>query len=118
MLTGGAISWSARRQSVVAQPTAEAEYKLFSEYPTKFHLGIDTKAALALATNLTYNRKTRHIELHWHCVCKEAEKGAVNLVKVGGTENSADLLTKALPQRHVATFSAMIGMVAATKLGT
>ncbi|OWZ09437.1 LOW QUALITY PROTEIN: Integrase, catalytic core protein [Phytophthora megakarya] len=112
MLAGGAISWAARRQSVVAQSTAEAEYvasceatmdgkgilnilwELFPEYPTEFHLGIDNKAALALATNPTYNRKTRHIELRWHFVREEAEKGVVNLFKVAGTENSTSFEKK------------------------
>ncbi|OWZ00005.1 hypothetical protein PHMEG_00028897 [Phytophthora megakarya] len=97
MLAGGTISWAATRQSVAAQSTAEAEYvafceatmdgkgsfnnlwELFPKYPTKFHLGIDNKTALAFATNPTYNRKTRHIELRWYFVREEAEKKELSI---------------------------------------
>jgi hypothetical protein len=84
MVAGGPVAWAARRQSVVAQSTTEAEYVAFceacmegksllnvlteaiSEQLVEFTLGVDNQAAIALASNTTYSRKTRHIELRFH----------------------------------------------------
>lgn len=83
---GGAISWMSKRQSITAQSTAEAEYVASCEESMEARaqsnilteilpkqacvpvIGIDNSAALVMATNPTYSRRTRHIELRWHYV--------------------------------------------------
>ena len=85
-LPGGAISWASRRQTIVAQSTAEAEYvaaceacmegqglrnvliQVFPEMETNISMGIDNQAAFVMTTNPTYSRRTRHIEFRWHYV--------------------------------------------------
>ncbi|OWZ02497.1 Copia type Polyprotein [Phytophthora megakarya] len=42
-------------------------------------LGSDNQEALIMATNPTYSRRTRHIELRWHFVREQVEKGAIHL---------------------------------------
>ncbi|OWY93345.1 Copia type Polyprotein, partial [Phytophthora megakarya] len=105
----------ARRQSVVAQSTEEAEYvasceacmdgreiaNILMEVLPKgidvcFNLGVDSQSALALATSPTYSRKTRHIELRYHFVRDQVVKGQVVLWKMSGDDNPADMLTKPL----------------------
>ncbi|KAE8968944.1 hypothetical protein PR003_g28871 [Phytophthora rubi] len=79
MVERGPVAWAARQQSVVAQSTAEAEYvalcevclegksllsiltEAVPEQQVEPTLGVDNQAAIALASNPTYNRKTRHI---------------------------------------------------------
>lgn len=113
-LAGGAISWMSRRQTIVALSTAEAEYvaaceatmeaiaesnilqEIVMTKDVKLRLGIDNQAALVMATNPSYSRQTRHIELRWHYVRAQVEKGMIELYKVKGAENPADTFTKPL----------------------
>uniref|UniRef100_A0AAV1THA1 Reverse transcriptase Ty1/copia-type domain-containing protein n=1 Tax=Peronospora matthiolae TaxID=2874970 RepID=A0AAV1THA1_9STRA len=129
-LAGGAISWASRRQSIVAQSTAEAEYvaaceacmegrgliqvliEIFPRLVSKFRLGIDNKAAFVMATNPTYSRRTRHIELRWHYVRDQYVKKAVELWKVKTDVNPSDLMTEPLAS---ARFEALITMIGMTK---
>lgn len=131
MLAGGAIAWAARRQTVVAQSTAEAEYvssceacmegralmnviwEVFPELRSELSLGVDNAAAISLATNPNYSRKTRHIELRWHYVRDQVSKAVVQIHKVESTDNPADLFTKALPLKPLMKFKSMIGMAKA-----
>ncbi|KAE9336562.1 hypothetical protein PR003_g12450 [Phytophthora rubi] len=134
-VAGGPVSWSARRQSVVAQSTAEAEYvaaceacmegrglanvlkeMLPANIPVHFKLGIDSQSAIALATNPTYSRRTRHIELRYHFVRDQVTKGQVLLGKVSGLDNPADALTKPLALPKFAKTKTLMGMVPATAL--
>ncbi|KAE9268938.1 hypothetical protein PF001_g29444 [Phytophthora fragariae] len=99
-LAGGAVSWMSRRQTIVALSTAEAEYvaaceaameavsesnilqEILPQQDVKLRIGMDSQAALVMATNPTYSRRTRHIELRWHYVREQVEKGVIDLHKV------------------------------------
>ncbi|GMF48910.1 unnamed protein product [Phytophthora fragariaefolia] len=128
MVAGGPVAWEARRQSVVAQSTAEAEYvasceacmegksliniltEVLPALGTNFTLGVDNQAALALASSPTYSRKTRHIELRFHYVREQVKEKAVKIWKVNGEVNPADLLTKPLGFPRLAKLKALVGM--------
>ncbi|GMF35188.1 unnamed protein product [Phytophthora fragariaefolia] len=127
-IAGGAISWASRRQSIVAQSTAEAEYvaaceacmkgqglrnvliEVFSMMKTENRLGIDNQAAFVMATNPTYNRRTRHIELRWHYLRDQVVKKTVELRKVKTDVNPSDLMTKPLASDRFEMLNDMIGM--------
>ncbi|KAE9042308.1 hypothetical protein PR002_g3993 [Phytophthora rubi] len=128
MVASGPVAWTARRQSVVAQSTAEAEYvasceacmegksliniltELLPAVGTNFTLGVDNQAALALASNPTYSRKTRHIDLQFHYVREQVKEKAVKMWKVNGEVNPADSLTKPLGFPRLAKLKALVGM--------
>lgn len=92
----------------MAQSTAEAEYaaaceaciegqglrnlliEVFSHMATNYRLGIDNQAAFVMATNPTYSRRTRHIELRWHYVRDQVAKRTVELWKVKTDINPSD----------------------------
>ena len=130
-LSGGAVSWASRRQTIVAQSTAEAEYVAACEASMEgtglrnilteidpdaemdFALGIDNQAAYVMATNPTYSRRTRHIELRWHYVRDQVIKKKLRLWKVKSVNNLADILTKALPRQQHDTLSNAMGMLKA-----
>ena len=104
-LAGGAISWAARRQTIVAISTAEAEYVVGAEKAmgamglhnilveallnVKFQVNItiDNQAAIILSTDPTYSRRTRHIELKWHYIRELITKGKLTMRKVASEEN-------------------------------
>ena len=57
-----------------------------------FTLGVDDQAAISLASNPMYSRKTRHIELRFHYVREQLARKAGNIRKVDGDVNPADYL--------------------------
>lgn len=127
-LAGGAVSWMSRRQTIVALSTAEAEYVAACEATMeakaasnilqvillkrtlKLRIGIDNQAAHILATNPTYCRRTRHIELRWHFVREQVEKCVVELHKVRGDENPADAFTKPLDKSRLKSLLELVGV--------
>ena len=127
-LAGGAISWAARLQTIVAMSTAEAEYVagaeaameamciqniLLEALPTlkvNMDIAMDNQAALVMSTDPTYSRRTRHIELKWHYIRELIKKGKLTLRKVASEENPADMLTKALRSRRLQSLCILAGV--------
>jgi hypothetical protein len=72
-------------------------------------LKIDNQAAHVLATNPTYSRRTRHIELRWHFVREQVEKGILDLHKVSGANNPADAFTKPLDKHRLMQLLMTVG---------
>ena len=54
---------------------------------------INNQAAFVMATNPTYGRRTWNIEISWHYVRDQVDKGTVELWKVATADNPSDLLT-------------------------
>ncbi|KAJ8571734.1 hypothetical protein ON010_g5102 [Phytophthora cinnamomi] len=132
-VAGGTVPWSARRQPVVAQSTAKIKYVAACEacmegrelanvlmevlpetIPVHFKHGIDSQSAVALATNPTYSRRTRHIELRYHFARDQVTQGQVLLCKVSGLGNPADVLMKTVALPKFVKTKTLIGMVPAT----
>ena len=79
-----------------------------------FWLGVDSQAAISMASNPTYSWKTRHIELRFHYVRELVARKAVRVRKVDGDINPADLLTKPLGYPRLVKMKRLIGMHPAT----
>ncbi|KAE9060786.1 hypothetical protein PF010_g30078 [Phytophthora fragariae] len=127
-LAGGALAWMSRRQSIIALSTAEAEYvaaceasmeavaesnilqEILPHHEVKLRIGIDNQAAHVMATNPTYSRRTRHIELRWHYVREQVQKGVIELHKVRGEFNPADTFTKPLDKKRLKDMLQMTGV--------
>ncbi|KAG3063696.1 hypothetical protein PI124_g22599 [Phytophthora idaei] len=63
-----------------------------------------------MATNPTYSRRTRHIELRWHYVRDQIAKKTVELWKVKTDDNPSDMMTKALASERFEALGKMIGL--------
>jgi hypothetical protein len=109
------VSWSSRKQSSVAQSTTEAEYVAaasccsqllwitytmsdFGEEYTNVPLQCDSTSAISVAMNLVLHSKTKHIEVRYHFLRDNLEKGKIALIHVPTHDQLADIFTKPLDQ--------------------
>ena len=114
MLSGGAISWSSRKQKCVALSTAEAEYVALSSAvqeciwlrQLEAELGNateglslileDNQSAIAMAKNPQYHGRAKHIDIRHHFVREQVALGNIELQYCSTTDMTADMLTKGL----------------------
>ncbi|KAH8152156.1 uncharacterized protein LAJ45_03582 [Morchella importuna] len=125
-ITGGPILWQAKSQTVVALSTLEAEYIACSDatreglWLRRLHQDIissinsqvtpnnepipimcDNQGALKLIETGVVKQKTKHIDVKFHHSHHEQKAGNIIFRYIPSNENTADLLTKALPApRH------------------
>ena len=108
---GTAISWMSRLQKSVALSTTEAEYMAIAEAAKELvwlknfmaELGIqqgdcvlhcDNQSAVHLAKNPVFHSRTKHIQMRYHFIRELINDGTLDLRKILGTKNPADMLTK------------------------
>jgi hypothetical protein len=74
--------------------------KIFCELtmplPSPICLWSDSQGALARILNPVYGESTKHIDVKWNVAKETIEKRKMTLKFVAGSENVADILTKAL----------------------
>lgn len=129
-LFGGAISWRAKKQSVVAQSTAEAEYIALSfatrevlwiraflgeildplDAPTPMR--VDNQSAISIAKTNKFHDRTKHIALPYHHVRHCVADGTITVRWISTHENIADIFTKPLDSSKTARFSSTLGLSA------
>jgi hypothetical protein len=117
------VSWSSRKQSSVAQSTTETEYVAaasccsqllwisyttsdFGEEYTHIPLQCDSTSAISVAKNPVLHSKTKHIEVRYHFLRDNVEKGKIALIHVPTHDQLPDIFTKPLDQE---TFTRLRG---------
>jgi hypothetical protein len=116
VLAGGAVAWSAKKQSTVALSTAEAEYtaathcakqvlwyrSLFEELelyvPKTSTIFTDNQAAVSIAHHPEFYSRTKHIDISLHFLRDLVQNGTLDMVYIKTEDNLADLFTKGLPR--------------------
>ena len=114
ILNGGAISWEAKRQTVLARSTTEAEYIGLGRAASQavwlraflLELGLkdsiscllmgDNQAALKLIDNPKYHDRTKHINVQFHYIREQVNDKAITLKYVSTKNMTADVFTKVL----------------------
>ena len=129
LIDGGTISWSSRKQELIALSTAEAEYiatthaakegiwlqrligELFNDVViTPLTLYCDNQAAITLATTDNYHARTKHINIRFHFIRHSVDTGVFKLIYCPTDDMVADILTKALPGWKVKGHTAALGL--------
>jgi hypothetical protein len=104
------VSLSSRKQSSVSQSTTEAEYVAtasccsqllwitytmsdFGEEYTDVPLQCDSTSAISVAKNPVLYSKTKHIEVRYHFLIDNVEKGKIALIHVPTHDQLADIFT-------------------------
>ncbi|GJZ75165.1 retrovirus-related pol polyprotein from transposon TNT 1-94 [Tanacetum coccineum] len=121
------VSWSSKKQDCTSMSSAEAEYVSLSAccaqvlwlrtqltdygfHFDKIPMYCDSKAAIAISCNPVQHSRTKHIDVRYHFIKEQVEKGIVELFFVGTEYQLADLFTKALPEDRFKYLVRRLGM--------
>ena len=98
------VSWSSKKQTLVSRSTAESEYRALAlttsevlwiiyllkelkvQVDTSPLLYCDNKSAEALASNLKYHTRTKHIELDLHFIREHVAKKELTIQHVSSSD--------------------------------
>ena len=114
---GGAISWNSKKQISNALSSTQAEYVALSEAAREAcwlrnlytELGLlrddiptriwgDNDGSIAMARNPQFHKRTKHISIRWHWIRELVRDGTIDIETCRDPEQTADVLTKALPR--------------------
>ena len=128
-ISGGAVTWSSKKQSCVALSTAEAEYialastaqeavwmrKLTTELgnspETATVIYEDNQSAISMTKNPQYHGKAKHIAIKYHFIREQVSNGTVNLQYCPTEEMVADMFTKGLSRERFCKLRDMAGVI-------
>jgi len=115
-ISGSSVTWSSKKQQTVAPSSTEAEYMALTQ-ATKEAIWIkclltelnindfnqqlitimtDSQGSQALAKNVVYHSRTKHIDIQHHFVREKVDNEDVKIVYCPTEEMIADVLTKGL----------------------
>lgn len=124
---GGVISWLSKRQTMVATSTTEAEIvaaneaakeviwlsRLFNEI-VKLQcvpvLQVDNTAAVRLAENPEFHRRTKHIEMKHFFIREKVAEGKIRISQISTEEQVADIMTKPLSRTRLTILCGRMGV--------
>ena len=120
------FSWNSKKQEIVAQSTAEAEYvaaaaaanqaiwlrKILKDLGVQqqeaSEINCDSKSNIAIAENPVQHGKTKHIQVKFHAIREAIKNHEIKLIHCSSEYQVADILTKALP---IARFERLRGLL-------
>ena len=116
-ICGSPVSWRSKKQTCVALSTAEAEYvaltsaaqeavwlsSLLAEIGRREKAATiiydDSQSALAMSKNPQFHGRAKHIDIKYHYVREQVDKGTIQLQYCSTEEMLADILTKGLNRK-------------------
>ena len=110
------VSWTSRKQKLVATSTCNSEYIALSEsvaeciwlqqlladinlkgiHSRPAHMYCDNNSAIDLSKNACHHRRSKHIDIKWHHIRDHITQETITLTHVPSIDNVADGFTKAL----------------------
>ena len=128
-LYGNVIHWKSRKQGSVTKSSTAAEYVALSEAVSEigiindllsnFNVEIkkpvnvyeDNSGAVIIAKYGNSTKKSKYIEVHYHFVNENYEKGLIDVVKVSSEKNVTDILTKALGRVRFEKLRSLLNLI-------
>nr|GEY87817.1 reverse transcriptase domain-containing protein [Tanacetum cinerariifolium] len=121
------VNWSSKKQDCTSMYFAEADYVCLSTccaqvlwmrtqltdygfHFDKIPMYCDSKEAIAISCNPVQHSHTKHIDVRYHFIKEQVEKGIVELFFVGTEYQLADLFTKALLEERFKYLIKQLGM--------
>ncbi|XP_023891177.1 uncharacterized mitochondrial protein AtMg00810-like [Quercus suber] len=114
------ITWSAKKQDTISRSSTESEYRALATTATELYwlrqvlrdLGVflpvppklwcDNVLALAIASNLVFHARTKHIEVDYHFVKEKVLRKDLQVKYTTTSDQLADVFTKSLPTSRFA----------------
>ncbi|GKV50857.1 hypothetical protein SLEP1_g57540 [Rubroshorea leprosula] len=127
-LGSNCISWSAKKQPIVARSSTEAEYRSMASTAAKLTwlakllvdiglqlsnppiLHCDNLSALYMTVNPVFHARTKHIEIDYHFVQEKVALGNLITRFVKSELQLADLFTKPLPRNCFKQLCVKLGL--------
>jgi hypothetical protein len=111
------VSWSSKKQNIVALSTAEAEYisagscctqllwmkATLNDFGIKFKnvpLFYDNESAIKTTQNPVQHSRTKHIDIRHHFIRDHQQKGDISIESIGTEDQLADIFTKPLDEKR------------------
>ena len=126
----GTITWCSRKQTTITLSLTEAEYAALSEAAREAcwlrslysELSLlqeevptliwgDNEGLIAMAKNPQFHKRLKHIAIHWHWIRDLVQEGKIYVDSCRDPEQTADVLTKALPRLKHQKHTSDMGLV-------
>ena len=122
------ISWCSQKQEIVALSSCEAEFMAATEAAKqaiwlqdllrevvgqsnkKVTIYVDNKSSISLSKNPVFHGRSKHIHRRFHFIRECVENEQVDVEHIPGSEQRADILTKALGRIKFVEMRKLIGV--------